>query len=233
MPINLNKIKIENWKSKLFKLQGKIENYALQDHCNGDDWTYTDNDLANCIFIDETADFTIALTNVPLENNYYARRIGNNIVAITFFQMNEVLKEENIPLENLVLRCIYAYSLIYLRFDRNISSLTEVLSRKFTHDEVRGCLFDMTGWKTEVIYSCNKPILCDSCIQKMKEQKVSTEKIKTVKTEIKRIKKDFFYELKDKFQKYPRSSFIILVISSTIISQLTLFISKYIYHLFT
>ncbi len=133
--------------------------------------------------------------------------------------MQEILENKHIPLENIVLRIIYAYSLAYLSFDKNLPA--NIPTNKFMHDETRGCLFDMTGIKSEVIYSCCNPQICSFCIEKLKEKRVSNDMINIVQKEIKKIRKEFFYDLKEKFQRYPVSIFILIVVLSTLISEFT------------
>ena len=80
--------------------------------------------------------------------------------------MKEILFKKNIPIENLVLYLIYAYTLAFIKYDNKIPKNGGAFD--IIHDETRGCLFDMHGIKTDVIYSCNKPIICSSCIEKLK-----------------------------------------------------------------
>jgi hypothetical protein len=84
--------------------------------------------------------------------------------------MYQILIEGHIPLENLVLRILYAYSLVYLRQDNKIPSQINVLD--FTHDDTRGCLFDMNGNKTDVLFSLDKPKIGDECTNRIRNEKV-------------------------------------------------------------
>ncbi|MFA6989882.1 MAG: hypothetical protein WC197_07415, partial [Candidatus Gastranaerophilaceae bacterium] len=180
MPANFDKRKIEKWKSKLFSITGDIENYRLRNNSDGADWEYTDQNLRDRIIRkdkdkDKDANFTIVVTNIPLEDNYYSRRIDDNLAVFTFYEMKEIFENKNIPLENLLLRIIYAYSLVYIRFDNNIPMVFSTSC--FTHDEVRGCLFDMTGIKTEGIYIFCRSKICSECIEKLSGENVSVDKI--------------------------------------------------------
>ena len=103
----------------------------------------------------DNADLLLAVTNVPLQDSYFARRFTDNRICMTYNSMTEILKLDNIPLENLMLRVLYSISFVYKRYGNRIPSMTE--QTNFTHDETRGCIFDMNGNKTDVIYSLNKP----------------------------------------------------------------------------
>ena len=96
-----------------------------------------------------------------------------------------------------------------------------------THDETKGCLYDMTGIKEEIIYSCNKPIICSECITKFKQNGVSVNALSIAQNGIKRIKKELFYSLIDSFKSRPILSFIIIIVLSTIISESTIYLIKY------
>ena len=106
---------------------------------------------------------------------------------MTFHEMKDILDEKNIPLENLIYRLLYSYSLIYIRYGNKIPAQSHL--SYFTHDATRGCLFDMNGVKRDVIYSTNKPQLCSSCIHNMTAEKVPVNKIIIVQNELLRINK--------------------------------------------
>ncbi|MDD3419807.1 MAG: hypothetical protein PHE78_04295 [Candidatus Gastranaerophilales bacterium] len=218
LPIEFKSYKLLNWKSQLFEIIGNIETYDLPTNSDGNSWEYTDNNLRQSLPQNENANFTIAITNVKLENNYYSRRIAENYAVITFYEMKDILGYANIPLENILLRIIYAYTLVFLMFQK----LPNMDIRSFTHDETRGCIYDMTGGdKAEVIYSCNKPKICDECKMKLKQNKISSEVLQTAEKEISKIHKELYYTMVDIFKKHPISSFLIIIILSTIISDIT------------
>src|SRR5208282_325017 len=90
----------------------------------------------------------------------------------------------------------------------------------YTHDETRGCLFDMNGIKTDLVASCDKPIICDECQERLKKEKVSNILIESTQKEIKRIRKDLYYRALDFVRKHPiwslaLSSIFALIIGTT------------------
>ena len=102
---------------------------------------------------------------------------------------------------NVVYRLLYAYTILYKRSGDRIPNLGE--GQKFTHDETRGCLFDMNGIKTDIVASCHRPIICDECEENLKRDKVSTDTIDTAKKEILKIRKDLYYRLADFLRNHP------------------------------
>lgn len=143
----------------------------------------------------------MAIVNVPIEENWYSRRLGNNQIVFTFHQIKEFLSEENIPLENVILRVLYAYTLLYRRAGNKIPGFGEAPS--FTHDDTRGCLFDMNGIKSDLVESCDTPIICDECQERLRKERVSRETINAAKNEIKGIKKYLYFRAADFVKRHP------------------------------
>lgn len=209
LPLHLDLSRVSAWRSDLFNLTGKIENFALR--CDSDigGWTFSDDILLTQLPANNGEDFLIAVVNVPIQDNWYARRLGNNQIVLTFHQIKEFLSRENIPLENAILRVIYAYALLYRRAGNQIPDFGE--PPNFTHDETRGCLFDMNGIKSDLVESCNTPIVCPSCEERLMEERVSTQTIKSVQSEIQKIRKHLYYRSLDFVKAKP---LVALAISS-------------------
>lgn len=201
LPINFQAAKVFRWKSSLFDLVGEFENYALRCDSDGPDWEFSDALVKKQLPAKFDADFMIAVVNVPIESNWYSRRLGDNKVVFTFQQIKDILEHYNIPLENVIYRLLYAYTLFYKRAGDKIPDYGEAPG--FTHDETRGCLFDMNGIKTDLVASCDKPIICDQCIERLKQEKVSIHSISSAQAEIKFIQKDLYYRAVDFVKKHP------------------------------
>lgn len=205
LPFGFNVSKIENWKSDLFEIIKPIDKHSITNNSDGKEWDFSDINIEQQLPINFDGNILIALTNVPLESNYYSRRLSNDRVCITFNEMSDILKNENIPIENLILRLLYSYTLAYLSHKNSLPTNIEFSS--FTHDETKGCLFDMNGIKKDVIYSTNKPIICSFCIEKLKLHKVSENKIANSQDEIKKIKKKLYFRIVDFIKNYPIIAF--------------------------
>lgn len=209
LPLHLDLSRTSAWKSDVFELAGVIENFALRCDSDSDDWVFSDALLKAQLPAHTGADFLIAIVNVPIEDNWYSRRLGGNQIVFTFNQIKEYLAWENIPLENAILRVLYAYTLLYRRSGNRIPGFDEAPS--FTHDETRGCLFDMNGIKSNLVESCNKPVVCIACEERLRNERVSTQTIKSVQSEIRKIHKHLYYRALDFVKAKP---LIALAISS-------------------
>jgi len=229
MPPSFDKTKIKKWKSDIFEIHGEIENYSLTSDSDEPDWGFSDKVFQKELPKKIEGDFMLAITNVPLQLNWYARRPLENKVVITFHEMKDILHHHNIPLENLIYRMLYSYSLLYKRQNNLIPD--NKIDANFTHDETRGCLFDMNGIKSEVIYSTHLPVICDNCIEKMKTERVSIETINKVKKEIKLIKKERFYRITDFIKMHPIWSLLISGVFAIILGTIGSYLANLIYAL--
>lgn len=195
LPLHLDLKQVSVWKSDVFELIDDIENFALRCDSDRPGWEFSDDLLREQLPAHTGADFILAIVNVPIQDNWYSRRLGNNQIVFTFSQIREFLTGENIPLENAILRVLYAYTLLYRRSGNKIPDFGEAPS--FTHDDTRGCLFDMNGIKSDLVDSCNKPVVCGECEERLRNERVSTQTIKTVQKEIRKIRKHLYYRAFD------------------------------------
>ncbi|MDP1666808.1 MAG: hypothetical protein Q8L79_16995 [Methylobacter sp.] len=195
LPLHLNLKGVTGWYSEVFQLAGGIENFALRCDADSDGWVFSDSLLKAQLSKNFDADFLIAIVNVPIEDNWYSRRLGDNQIVFTFSQIKDFLTWENIPLENAILRVLYAYTLLYRRSGNKIPGFGE--ARSFTHDETRGCLFDMNGVKSDLVESCDTPLVCSECEERLRNEHVSTQTIKSTQQEIKKIRKPLYFRALD------------------------------------
>jgi len=138
--------------------------------------------------------------------------------------MKEILSASNIPLENMVYRLLYAYTLAFKRKGNNILNGDDLTN--FTHDEARGCLFDMNGIKTDVVYSCHSPIVCSSCIEGLRAGTVSNEVIARTQKEI---KKPLFFQIADFVKKHPMWSLLASAVAAIVLGGVGSYIAAVIY----
>jgi len=227
MPSEFDKTKIKSWKSSLFTVVGDIENYSLTRDSDGYEWEFTDANLEQVLPEQFSGDFLIAIVNVPLEDNWYSRRLSNNRVVFSFYEIKDILDHFNIPLENAVFRLLYAYTLLYKRSGERIPLNNDATN--FTHDETRGCLFDMNGIKTDIVYSLHEPIICPDCVERLRNEKVSNETISKAQKEIIKIKKPLFYRMASFVKKHPIWSIVISAISAIILGAIGSYIATVIY----
>jgi hypothetical protein len=187
--------------------------------------------IAKALPANFSGDFLMAIVTVPLESNWYTRRPSENKVVFSFHEIKDVLAFNNVPLENVIYRLLYAYTLAYRRYGNRIPGATEYT--EYAHDETRGCLFDMNPLKADVIHSCHEPIICSDCVNRLRKQKVSEETIKAAQTEIRKIRKVLFYRIADFIKQHPLWSLVISVLSAIALSSVGSAIGAYVYDVIT
>jgi hypothetical protein len=207
LPLEFQPKKIKKWESKIFEIVEEVDNYSLRCNSDGHNWEFSDSAVKGQLPQKFNADFMIAIVNVPIEDNWYSRRLGNNQVVFTFHQIKEILEHYNIPLENVIYRLLYAYTLVFKRAGNKIPDFKDTSG--FTHDETRGCLFDMNGIKTDLAASCHNPQICDECQERLRQDKVSKSDIENAQSDIKRIKKDLYFRLIGHIKKHPIAALVI------------------------
>ena len=218
LPFKFDKKKIEKWKSDVFEIVGEIETLKLPSKTGTDYHNYSDKNLAESLPEKFNADILIAMTNVPLEYNWYSRRLSSNRVCFTFFQMADILRPNNIPLENFALRLIYSMTLMYRRHGNTLPD--SATSTNFRHANTEGCLFDFNGIKSDIIYSTVKPTLCDDCVSRLQKEKVTKEMVDKVKKELKTIDKDFYFKVTDFMKEKPFLSLAISILTAILLGVL-------------
>lgn len=201
LPLGLQLDRVKKWKSDILEVDPSIDNYSLRCDSDGPGWEFSDHLVKSQLPKISGHDFLIAIVNVPLQENWYARRLGNNSVVFTFHEIRDILSDSNIPLENAIYRVLYAYSLLFLRSGRSIPDYGTLTG--YTHDETRGCLFDMNGIKTDLVASCHNPSLCDECEERFKANKVPSSTLTLTKREIKKIRKDLYYRVMAGVKRHP------------------------------
>ena len=227
LPAQFDKTIIQKHRSSVYQLIGDIENFSLNIDSDGDDWEYSDQLLSKQVTEKFVGDFLIAITNIPLEDNYYTRRLSGNRVVFTFHEIKDYLIAENIPLENMIFRLLYGYSLVFRRSGNLIPEISSLTN--FAHDETRGCLFDMNGLKSDIVHSCVKPIICEKCKENLKQEKVSNDMITHVQKEIKDFNKKRYYVILDFVKANPILAIFISSLTAIVLGVIGSIIGSFIY----
>lgn len=141
---------VKSWDSDLFEINS-IGYCNISSRSDGYYWEYLDETVEKELPSTDGADILVAITNVPIQNGYFARRFSGNRICLSYAGMREILHYDNIPLENLLLRVLYSISLVYKTHGNRVPVMTENTS--FTHDDTRGCIFDMDGNKTDILFN--------------------------------------------------------------------------------
>jgi hypothetical protein len=229
LPHSIDIDRIKTWKSKLFEVIDPIDSLIISSNADLEDWEFSDRNISHLLPDDHDGDIFIAVTAVPLEENYYARRFSNNRICITFSEIGDYLKYENIPLENFILRVLYSASFVYKKYNKQIPATIEISD--FTHDETRGCIFDMNGIKNDIIYSTNKPILCDTCVHKLTHARIESNLIESVKNELKNIEKSLYNRIIDLIKEYPICAIVLSSITAIVLGAIGSLVASYLWEI--
>lgn len=204
---------LEGWSSQLLTIQHGTSIGHLP-NAGGIEWDYTDKQLNALIQADDEANFTLALINAPLENNYYMRRLGNKIAVLSLFEMAEIIRYSDFTIENYILRGIYELAVLYVANGGLIPTDTS----SWAHDAVRGCLFDMNANKPDIIFSMHKPKLCGSCRARVLSKQVDFEFLPTLDIELRNIKKPLYFRLVEWTKNHPLYTLAITALSAIILN---------------
>lgn len=230
LPHHIDTKKVLAWKSDLFEIVLPLDNYAIREDSDLPNWQFSDVCIERHLPRNFDGDVLVAITRVPIENNYYARRYFGNKVCLSYYEMLEILGSDNIPLENLILRILYSISFVYKRYGNRIPLINE--DTNFAHDETRGCIYDMNGIKTDIIYSLNRPRLCTYCVESLTHNHIETNLIDKAQKELKQIKKGLFYDIMDFIKRHPIWSIVISSITAIILGTIGSILASFIYELF-
>jgi hypothetical protein len=214
LPFDFDRKLITKFKSDIFEIVGDFEERGFRQNADLDWWEYSNSLLEEELPGNKNADFSIWITYVPLKGNFYAKRLSSNRIVLSYFEIDRILKQEYIPVENFLLRSIYIYVLVYLRYHKEIPIQDGCTA---FHDDTRGCIFDMNGNKEDVIYSLDKPRICGECIEKTKKDGVTDDYINRIEKEIQRIKKKCFYKIAASKERNPVASMIVSFLSGVLI----------------
>lgn len=189
---------LRKYRSKVFLITD-IRNRGILPECDLSDWGYSDEILAGLFQPLLNSKFTVGVIDAPLEDNYYMRRISKNQCVISLFEIKEILQLHQVSLEHFIVRNIYELILIYHKFKGIIPTSVYQIA----HSDIRRCLFDMSGIKTDILYSMIKPIICEKCTTELQSSGVDKYIIKQVTIEIRRINIDLTKRLISFIKKHP------------------------------
>lgn len=218
---------IRRWKSDLFAITGIecIDNLPCSDVEDGYlDIKYTKSSLKNLISCPENSDYAIAIMPYRFEDNFYMHRISNKCVIVSLYGISEILKADNISIEHFILKQLYEICAI----KHLINDLSSDDVYQLVHSDTRGCLFDLNGERTDILYNTEEPIICEECKGKFKSKQTPSEIIKTLECELRKIKKPLALRAERWIKRYPLLSIIVSVLTAITLNILANFLWEYI-----
>lgn len=190
--------KLEKWQSKIIKIQ-HVSTVPHLPNGEGPGWCYPDSQIRKLVKPATGADFSVALINAPLAENYYMRRISKNVAVISIYEMAGIIAASGNTLENFILRNIYEMAVIFAANQK----LFPDDAHTWAHDDIRGCLFDMNADKFDIVCSMHRPILCRHCETRVATKQIAPDFLATLSRELKRIEKPLFSRMQSWVKRHP------------------------------
>lgn len=184
------------------------------------DWAYSKQLIASLFTPDANADITLAIIENKIEDNYFTQNLTDRSGVVTFYQVEEILKDANIDIFNYLLLTVYEMITLYRLTDNKIDDNC----LEFIHDETRGCIFDMVGNKHDLVYSASNAHLCQQCEAYLAQRQLPSHYIPTLKKELKKIRKSKYNRLIDFVKQKPILSLVITALFSVILNILSCYI---------
>jgi hypothetical protein len=195
---SLDRQYVESWPSKLFRVAFRAT-IDFPPDAQGDGWEYPDSQLRDLVRPIDSADITVIVVGAPLERNFYSRRLGNNVVAITLHEMAPIVSAANYRLEHFLIRSLYQLTVYF----RALGSIPASDDMSWSHLDIRGCLFDMNVYKTDILYSMHIPKLCDACRTRTRERQVDADFLPALDRELSKLRRGLFYRAADWVKLHP------------------------------
>jgi hypothetical protein len=222
---SLDTRRITNWKSTIIEFDPEIRSFPLRQNAGGSEWEYTDEQLSAFVPDVNGANLVIAIVRVKLQENYLLRRLTQNRVVLTVYQLDEFFASDAVPIANYVLRMIYPVVVAMKRFGR----IPETSERRYTHDETRGCIFDMLAWKSDIRHSINKPKICSNCFADINHDGLAVEDVTAITKELERIRPPLFNRIICFVREHTLWSIVLSIGSAFVIGIIASLAASYIF----
>ena len=209
----LNVSLLETWESDILTIKHDASVGHLP-NSDGNSWEYTDSHLHSVLAANDGTDFTVGLTDVRLEDNYYIRRLSDKVAVLSFHEMADIVHYSEFTLEQYILRNLYELAVLSAANGKLIPSDYTT----WAHDEVRGCLFDLNSSKTDIIFSLHQPKLCPACKTRVSSRQVPADFVPTLERELLRIKKSLFVRMSEWIKLHPIFALLITATSAVLLN---------------
>ena len=200
--------------SKLFEISNCITINQLPS-CDWE-WGYTDQAIISLLndhnVNNDKYDMCMCFIDSPIEDNYFSRDLvefDNKTVLCSFYEVYSIFERNNIDIFN------YIHGSILNRVVQ-IKTLGIINEDYYSHDDMRHCLYDKCGIKSQITKKYGDPKLCPECRSKISTLAVDQELITILEKEFKSFRKPLFYRIIEFIKKKPVLS-ILITIGSTII----------------
>lgn len=205
--------RVKRYKSSLFTVS-QVDMAPYLPEMDGEMWNHSCESLSKIVRNGNECDFTVGITGHMLDDNYYIRRLGNSACVMSYFELTDVIRSAGNTLENFILRNIYELVSIYKECNESLADG----DRSFVHDDTRGCIYDMNGYKPNIVYSMDKPIICDQCLARLRQKSLSSGWIDSIQSEIAKIRAPAYNRIVKFIKSHPWLSFLIGSVWATVLN---------------
>lgn len=212
--------KLRSFKSEIFSIEEPeyIDYLPIPQKNDGYlNIVYSKDEIINLLKSVKSSGIVVGIINYPFDDNFYMHRVGLNKTCISISDIDYILLENQISIENFILKNIYEVCVLKQIFGDDLTD--EIYD--FVHLDTRGCLFDMNGDKRDIVYNTEQPIVCDECKSKISSISVPNGYLKLIERELSKIRKSRIKSIELFIKKYPLASVLFTLIFSIIINILS------------
>ena len=211
---------IAKWKSEFFEISGLSEVAQIEVDYFGEAYVFPNERLNQLITYAPGFDLSVGIIDQPIEGNYYMHRLDEHSAVISLHEIKDILRLDNIPAENFILRCIYEMVVFWHEGGGAVDDNVYLIP----HDETRGCLFDMNVFKSDIVFSAVRPTICSACESRLSTKTLPPKFISLIKHEIRKLDKKLYYRIIDFTKRHPIISILLTAGFAVILNMLANFI---------
>lgn len=195
-PLDCDKLISTSRNSKIFHFIPDWQENRNPDFLSKHELALYDSDFQYLKNEKTDADFILVLVNRRLEGNYISRVISDKLIVVTIFEIESLNIHEGISLEQYILRLSYGFATIFIAYKGLKPEAIELMQNNAT-----GCLFDKAIFKPEIAKFFRNPHLSVAVKAKLETKILPRDYVKTLETEIKKLKIGNYYNIRDYFKK--------------------------------
>lgn len=188
------------------------------------DVVYSKNEITILLKDEKYDGIIVGIMNYGYDDNFYMHRIGDNSMVVSIYGLRKILADEEICVENFILKNIYEAVAFYNIF----GGLTNDGVYGMVHQDTRGCLFDLNGDRQDVIYNTEKAIVCEECKGRLKSSSLPDGFVHLLERGLTQIDKPLIKRVEVFIRRYPLVSFLGAILGATAINTASNFIYDWI-----
>jgi hypothetical protein len=206
-PVSIAELKA--WKSQVINIRHDTSVGHLP-NSDSPNWVYSDAYLLQVLSANSNSNFTLGVINAPLQENYYLRRLSDRAAILSLYEMADIVRLSDFRVEQYILRNAYVIAVLLAENGRLSPDYVN-----WAHDETRGCLFDMNATKSDIVFSLDRPVLCQACRTRLSGMQVPANLLPNLDRELQRIQKTLYVQITEWIKFHPICALAITAISGT------------------